>query len=87
MRCEKLVMQCSSSCELPARRLAGLLGNEEAALMRYTIGRQTADSNGAAKAHKEADTTPVYAAGGEKMPIMFASVKVSFAKGTNIVQS
>ena len=70
-------MLSSSSCELPARRLAGLLGNEEAALLRYTTGKQAAVSSGAVKALRKPSAGPLYAAGGKKLPIMLANVKVS----------
>ena len=72
------LITCSSSCELPSRRLASLLGNEEAALLRFTTGKQAAVSSRAAKALSKPNASPMYAAGGRKLPIMLASVKVSF---------
>ena len=75
--CSSKFLSCSSACELPVRRLAGLLGNEEAALSRFTNLREINVGKGAVAALKhQPSTKPLYAAGGKKLPIMLATVKV-----------
>lgn len=60
------------------RRLAGLLGNEEAALARFTSKLPTEVSNRAAASltKPKENKKDSYAAGDKKLPIMLSSVKV-----------
>lgn len=71
----------SSACELPVRRLAGMLGNEAAALARFSSKPAASVSEKAVEALNKPKPKPqtmqAYAAGGSKLPIMLASVKVS----------
>lgn len=75
---ERAGTQCSSRCELLVRRLASLLGNEEAALSRFSTVRENKVGSRAVEALKSPANVPKHAAGGKKLPIMLSTVKVNW---------
>ena len=67
------ILFCSPACELAARRLAGRLGNANAAINRFAAALQPLKAM--SQAHPAKDTS-AYAAGAADNPIMLAQVKV-----------
>ena len=64
---------CSPACELAARRLAGRLGNANAAMDRFAAALHPLEAKPQARPAK---ATSAYAAGAADNPIMLAQVKV-----------